>query len=49
MVVIGFERSSYNVSEIDGFVDVAVVIINGELSRPVVVTVTAMEGTATGE
>ena len=47
--MIGFERSSYNVSEIDGFIDVAVVIINGELSRPVEVTVTAMEGTASGE
>ena len=48
MVVIGFERGSYNVSEVDGFVDVRVLIVNGELSRPVEVTVTATDGTAMG-
>ena len=48
MVVIGFEQRSYNVSEVDGFVDVRVLIVNGELSRPVAVTVTAANGTATG-
>ncbi len=46
MVVIGFEQVSYTVAEGDLFVNIAVVIINGQLSRPVDVVVTATDVTA---
>ena len=49
VVVIGFEQTSYPVGESEGQVLLAVSVINGELSRPVVVTVTTIEGSALGK
>ncbi len=48
VVIIGFGQTTFLVAEGDLFVDVPVVIINGELSRPVEVTVTATDMSATG-
>lgn len=49
VVVIGFEQTAYPVGESDGQVVLAVSVINGELSRPVVVTVTTIEESALGK
>lgn len=49
MVVIGFERTLYDVSENDGQATIDVVLVNGILRRPVVVTVSTRDGTALSE
>ena len=44
--VIGFEERQYNGSESDGEIQVAVAVLRGELSGPVVVRISTMDGTA---
>ena len=47
---IGFNRSSYTVSEGDDSVSVCVsMVLSGSLLRPVKVTVNTEDGTATGQ
>lgn len=49
VVVIGFEQVRYAVNESDVQVVIAVTVRNGQLSRPVVVTVVTMETSALGK
>ena len=49
VVVIGFNRTLYEVSENDGQATVDVVLVKGILRRPVVVTVSTRDGTALSE
>ncbi len=46
--VIGFEELMYNSSEADGLVEVVVILMEGELARPIEVTITTADDTATG-
>ena len=43
---IGFEERQYNGSESDGEIEVVVAVLRGELSGPVVVRISTMDGTA---
>lgn len=47
-VVIGFEEGQYSASEEDGIVEVAVVLIDGVLSRSVEINIATVDDTATG-
>lgn len=49
VVVIGFEQELYSVGESDGQVNIAVAVMNGQLQRPVMVTLVTMEGSALGK
>ncbi len=48
-MTIGFERVMYTVNETDGTVEVAVVLLQGSLSKSVVVRVYTTDGTAKSE
>ena len=45
-VVIGYEETEYSGSESDGEIEVVVAVLQGELSGPVVVRISTMDGTA---
>ena len=44
--MIGFEETEYSGSESDGEIEVVVAVLQGELSGPVVVRISTMDGTA---
>jgi len=46
VTVIGFEERLYNGSESSGEIQVVVAVLQGELSSPVVVRISTMDGTA---
>ena len=48
-VVIGFELPEYSTSETLGTVEVTVLVVEGFLSRPIEVTLTTADGTASGK
>ena len=48
-MTIGFEEIRYTAAEPDGVIEVAVAVLNGELSTAVEVRITTMDGTARSE
>ena len=48
-VLIGFEHTSYTVSESSGQAMVTIVVVNGSLSRNISIVVSTSDGTARGE
>ena len=48
MVVIGFEQERYSIGESDGQVNIAVIVMSGQLQRSVMVNLITVEGSALG-